>query len=184
MKRIILLIVIFVLGGLVGYSIGWFQYAGKAPISSGQSAAPSTASPTQTPTVKPTTPPSPVTPSSPVTSPSPVKNVNFDFAITAMSGTGLSRIVTAQVTNTGSTDAHNAWAKVEVFSQGASIKLSNNDFLRVDIGIIKAGAAVTKQVTLQFSVLDGLKITQSGAQLVLTIYSDENTQTFNYDYKP
>ena len=178
MKRIILLIVIFILGGLSGYSIGWFQYAGKAPISSGQSTPPPSTSPTQTPTVKPTTPPSLVT------SPSTNKNVNFDFAITDISGTGLSRTVTAQVTNTGSTDAHNAWAKVEVFSQGASIKLSNNDFLRVDIGIIKAGAAVTKQVTLQFSVLDGLKITQSGAQLVLTIYSDENTQTFNYDYKP
>ena len=178
MKRIILLIVIFILGGLAGYSIGWFQYAGKAPISSGQSTSPPSTSPTQTPTVKPTTLPSPVT------SPSPVNNVNFDFAITDISGTGLSRTVTAQVTNTGSTDAHNAWAKVEVFSQGARIKLSNNDFLRVDIGIIKAGAAVTKQVTLQFSVLDGLKITQNGAQLVLTIYSDENTQTFNYDYKP
>ena len=117
-------------------------------------------------------------------SPSPNKNVNFDFAITDINGTGLSRTVTSQVTNTGSTDAHNAWAKVEVFSQGASIKLSNSDFLRVDLGIIKAGTAVTKQVTLQFSLLDGLKITQSGAQLVLTIYSDENTQTFNYDYKP
>ena len=173
MKRIILLIVIFALGGLVGYSIGWFQYAGKAPISSGQSTSPPSTSPTQTPVAKTATPP-----------PSPNKNVNFDFAITDISGTGLSRTVTAQVTNTGSADAHNAWAKVEVFSQGASIKLSNNDFLRVDIGIIKAGAAVTKQVTLQFSVLDGLMITQGGAQLVLTIYSDENTQTFNYDYKP
>jgi hypothetical protein len=32
-----------------------------------------------------------------------------------VSGTGLSRTVTAQITNVGTADAHNVWAKVEVF---------------------------------------------------------------------
>ncbi len=169
MKRIILVIGIFVLVvlvGLVGYSNGWFHKTVEAPVSSAQSTSPLTTPPTI------------------VTAPSPNKNVNFGFAITAVTGTGLSRTVTAQVTNTGSADAHNAWAKVEVFSQGARVRLSNNDFLRVDVGTIKAGTTVTEQVVLQFTLLDGLKITQSGAQFVMTIYSDENTQVFNYDYKP
>ncbi len=142
------------------------------------SASPSSPSPTTAPTIAP---PVPSPPPSPTVTPTVV---NFEMVVTGVSGSGLSRTVTAQVTNTGSSDAHAAWAKVEVFSQGQRIQLSGQDYLRVDIGTVKAGATATAQVTLSFSVFDGLKIQQNGAQFLLTIYSDERTQTLTYDYKP
>ena len=90
----------------------------------------------------------------------------------------------AQLTNTGKDDTHNVWAKVEVFSQESRIKLSGEDFLRVDVGLLKNGAAVTKQVPIEFSLMDGLKISQNGARLVLTMNSDEKTQELYDDYQP
>ena len=101
-----------------------------------------------------------------------------------VSGTGLSRTVSAQVTNTGTADANNVWIKSEVFSQQQKIQLSGQDALRVDIGAIKAGTTITSQANLSFSLLDGLRIQQNGARFVLTVNSDERTQTLNYDYTP
>ena len=114
----------------------------------------------------------------------PMPNVDFQIAVTSVSGTGLSRTVTAQITNTGNADVHNVRAKVEVSSRGKGIKLCGRDFLTVDIGTIKAGMTATAHVTLSFNFLDGLKIQQNGAQFVLIIYSYEHTQTLTYDYKP
>ena len=54
----------------------------------------------------------------------------------------------------------------------------------MDISILKGGISVTKQVSIKFSILDGLKISQNGARLVLTVNSDENTQELLYDYQP
>lgn len=56
--------------------------------------------------------------------------------------------------------------------------------MRVDIGTLEAGAVVTRQVKLTVAAFDALKIARNGAKLVLTVYSDEHTQTFSYDYKP
>jgi hypothetical protein len=39
----------------------------------------------------------------------PTADVKLEPVITNVSGTGLSRIVTTQIVNTGSSDAHNAW---------------------------------------------------------------------------
>lgn len=106
------------------------------------------------------------------------------MAVTEVSGTGFTRTVTAKVTNTGNVDAHNAWGKVEVFSQGQRIKLSGQDSARVDVGTIKAGVTATAQVTLSFGLADGLKIQQNGADVQFTINSDEGTQTLTYQYQP
>ena len=125
-------------------------------------------------------PPSP-TPSIP---PSQNGEVKFEFAVTDISGSGLSRTITAQVTNTGDIDAHNVWGKVEVSSQGSMIKLEGKEFLRIDAGTITSGDTVTIEVTLSFGLTDGLKISQNGATFMLTIYSDESTETFSYDYSP
>ncbi len=111
-------------------------------------------------------------------------NVEFEFNITGVSGEGLSRTISAQLTNSGTDDAHNVWAKVEVFSQDSRIKLSGEDFLRVDFGTLKGGTAVTKEVNIKFGIMDGLKISQNGARFVLTVNSDENTQELYYDYQP
>jgi hypothetical protein len=110
--------------------------------------------------------------------------VQFSVGVTEISGSGLSRTVTALLGNTGTADAHNTWAKIEVFSSGNRIKVNGNDFARVDIGTLAAGSVVTKQVTLSFGLLDAPRLLQNGAQVVLTLTSDEATQTINYDYTP
>lgn len=111
-------------------------------------------------------------------------DVRFQFAVSDISGSGLSRTGTSQLSNTGSSDAHNVWAKVEVFCQGSRVKVSGQDYLKEDIGILKAGETVTREVTLSFSVFDGLKISNNGARFILTVYSDEHTETLSYDYQP
>lgn len=141
-------------------------------------------SPPSNPAPQPAPSPGPAPAPSPEPAPSPGGEVNFSFAITDITGSGLSRTVTAQVANTGSADAHNVWAKVEASSGGSRVKLSGQDYLRVDIGTLKAGETITRQLALSFSIADGLKISQQGVHLALTIFSDENSGTFSYDYKP
>ena len=125
-------------------------------------------------------------PASPTPSISPSQNgeVKFELAVIDISGSGLSRTITAQVTNTGNTDAHNVWGKVQVFSQDSLIKLGGKEFLRVDVGTIATGDTLTTEPTLSFGLTDGLKISQNGVTVVLTIYSDELTETFSYEYSP
>jgi hypothetical protein len=142
-------------------------------------------SPIPTPSQVPQPIPSPNPPSSiPSIPPSQNGEVKFEFAVTDISGSGLSRTITAQVINTGDIDAHNVWGKVEVVSQGSRIKLEGKEFLRIDVGTITSGDTVTTEVTLRVGLTDGLKISQNGATLVLTIYSDELTQTFPNEYSP
>ncbi|MFC1861241.1 hypothetical protein ACFLYL_03070 [Chloroflexota bacterium] len=130
--------------------------------------------------------PEPVSEPEPEPEPPPVtaKEVKFEFAVTGISGSGLSRNISTQLINTGNTDAHNAWAKVEVFSQDTRIKLGGADSLRVDIGTLKAGNLVVKDVLLDFSLMDGLKMQQNGAKFTLTVYSDEKTEILYYEYTP
>ena len=79
----------------------------------------------------------PLTTTSPSVSqtPLPADEVKFDFVMKGITGAGLSRTVTALLTNTGNTDAHNVWGQLEGFSGGGSIKLNGEDFLRIDGGI-------------------------------------------------
>lgn len=128
--------------------------------------------------------PSPTPQPSPTsTSTVPAANVNFQVLVTGVTGTGLSRTVSAQITNTGTADAHNVWLKLEVFSQGVRITVNGQDYVRVDIGTLKTTATIAEQVTISVGVLDALKIATGGATIVLTIYSDERTQTLSYDYR-
>jgi hypothetical protein len=110
--------------------------------------------------------------------------VTFEISITDISGSGLSRAVTAQVKNTGSADAHNAWIKVDVSSLGQRISLSGQDSLKLNIGTVKARSSITAKASLSLYLGDGLRVRQNGAQLLLTVTSDEHTQTLPYNYKP
>jgi hypothetical protein len=101
-----------------------------------------------------------------------------------MTGSGLTRTIVGQVTNTGTVDVHNAYSIIEVRSAGALVQVNGQNSTRVDMGTIKAGATVNPQSTITISLNDGMKIAQSGAQVTMTIYSDEHTQSFTYDYKP
>ena len=120
--------------------------------------------------------------SSPATSAE--EDVTFQFTISDVSGSGLSRTITSQLSNTGSSDAHNVWARLEVFCQESRVKVNGEDYLREDIGILKAGATAAREVTLGFNAFDGLRMSRNGARFVLTIYSDEHTEALFYDYQP
>jgi hypothetical protein len=154
------------------------------------SATPTSTYSTSTTTVSPptTTPiftPGPTKTTLPAQTGTPVPNdVNFVLNITGVTGENLSRTVTADITNTGSIDALNTYAKIEVFSRGKRIKLNGQDYLSEDLGTLKAGAPATAQITLTFNPLDAPIILTSGARLYLTIYSDQKTQNFSYDYVP
>ncbi len=110
-------------------------------------------------------------------------NVNFSLSINNFNVSGpTSGTVNAQVTNTGTVDAHNVWVKVEIIYQGSIVKIGGQDYLRKDLGTLAPGQTVTSQVTLSVSLTDGIKIAQNGATFRLTVYSDEKTQTMSYDY--
>ena len=181
MKIINVVVVVLALGAAAAYFLGLFPVTSQSSQDNEVKEVP-----TPTPTQEPAPMPSPTPPPIPSPSPSPstAKDVKFEFAVTEISGSGLSRIISAQLTHIGTDDAHNVWGKVEVFSQESRIKLSGKDYLRIDIGTLKAGANITKEVTLEFSILDGLKMQQNGAKFMLTVYSDENTETLHYDYNP
>ncbi|MBI2908962.1 MAG: hypothetical protein HYX92_15070 [Chloroflexi bacterium] len=117
--------------------------------------------------------------------PSPVRpEVEFDVSITEVSGAGLTRTLSARIANVGRADAHRVWLKLEATSGGAAIKLGGQDYLREDIGALKAASSIQRRVTLSVSPLDGLKVAGNGLRFVLTVYSDERTQTFSYEYRP
>lgn len=184
MRNVIITIVVVALIGLAAaYFLGAFK-TGAPPASTPPltTAAVLPASPSHSPTFSPP-PYLTITPTTPP-SPSATANVTFGLAITGITGSGFSRTVTADISNSGTTDAHNITAKVEVFSAGSRIQISGKDYLTVDIGTLKAGMSVTKQVAMDFGMFDGIKMQQNGAQFVLTVTSDEKTQTFNYDFKP
>jgi hypothetical protein len=121
---------------------------------------------------------------SPTTTTSTGNDVNFVLNINSVSGTDFSRRISAELINTGTNNAQNTWVKVEVFSGGNKIKIKGEDFLRKDIGTLKAGMSTIQQVTLSFSPFDAAKLLLNGAAFNLTICSDQKTQTFSYDYKP
>ncbi|MDP2917391.1 MAG: hypothetical protein Q8O16_05615 [Dehalococcoidia bacterium] len=128
----------------------------------------------------PTTPAPALPPGAPPT----MKVGIFEFTIKEMGGSGLSRTITAQITNTSTSDANNVQVKMEVFSQQQRIMLSGQDYLMEDLGTVKAKTSVTRQINISLSLADGMKVAQGGgARFVLTVSSDKGTETLNYDYK-
>lgn len=111
-------------------------------------------------------------------------NVNFSLNIIGISGSGLTRTVSGEIWNTGTSDAHNAWVKIEVSTGGKKIQINGQDFIRKDLGTIKARTSITDQINLTFSLMDAPTLLSNGATVTMTIYSDEKTQSMTYDYKP
>ncbi len=112
------------------------------------------------------------------------KAVNFGLQIPDVSGDGLTRTITGEITNSGNLDAHNVKGKIEVFSNGKLVQINGQSYITRELGTIKAGQTVTTQIDLTFGIFDGMSISQNGATVNLEIASDEATQTLKYDYKP
>jgi hypothetical protein len=154
--------------------------AASSPLPKSSAAA---AVPTPTPAAVASPAPAtlPVT-SAPAVTSAPQANVNFSLNVASVTTSGLSATVNAQLTNTGTSDAHNVQAKVEVISQGSKVNVTGDTAL--NLGTIKAGETVTRQAVFNFSLFDAPKLMQNGATFNLIISSDEKTQTLTYDYHP
>jgi hypothetical protein len=111
-------------------------------------------------------------------------DVNFSLNILDVSGADLSRTVTAQLLNKGSIDATNCWVNIEVFSSGSRIKINGEEYQRIDLGTLKAGEPSVTQVQMSFSMFDAPRMIKNGVNFNITLYSDQKTQTFSYDYQP
>ncbi len=142
-------------------------------------------------TVATASPSPPESQTSPVAvSPAPTRTplkppaVSFSLSISSMTGSGFSRTVSAVIKNTGSADAHNTGLKVEAFYQGSKVKLGGQDSIQQTLGTLKAGESRPLQAVLSFSLTDGARILENGARFVITISSDEKTQTLDYSFTP
>jgi hypothetical protein len=128
---------------------------------------------------------SPTLTSSPISPAATVGQATFEISISSVTGTGLSRTITAQITNTGSVDAHNVRIKIEVSSGGSRVQLNGQDsYQSSNLGSLKAGATISPQATVSINPIDGLRVSQSGAQVIATIYSDDGTQSLSYNFGP
>jgi len=199
MRKVLVVIVSLVVVLLgVAYFSGWFSsstsgggtVSGPAPIGGTSGTAAQTTAATQTATATQTTPPATTTRSAPAaatalpTTSEEVPYVKFDFVITDISGSGFTRTVTAQISNTGNEDAHNVRGVVQVLQGDSIISINGEDSLTVEVGALPAGSAVTVEQTIKFGLLDGLKIQSNGAEFSVTLYSDEATQSFSEFYQP
>ena len=114
----------------------------------------------------------------------PAAAVNFSPRIVSIDGDDLTRTIKAQLANTGTADAHNVRARVEVYSQRTRIKINGRDYLEESLGTIRAGAVVDIEKTVTVSVMDSLKVLRDGASVRITVFSDEKNQSISYDYGP
>jgi len=111
------------------------------------------------------------------------EEVAFELSVISISGSGLSRTVDAQLVNTGNANAHNIKVKIEAFAGNFPIRLNGDNYIEIEAGTIAAGEAIFRQIELSVSVIDGLKITQQGLRIEMTISSDEYGFTQSYDYQ-
>jgi hypothetical protein len=130
--------------------------------------------------------PLPVPLSSAVSQPAPAetKKVDFGLAISGVSGSGLARKVSARITNTGTSDAHNTSLKVEAYSQGSRVKLGGKEYILQNLGTLKAGESQPVEADISFNITEGPRILKDGADFVITISSNEKILSLNYNYKP
>ena len=184
MKLIIGIILVIVVGGLITLGIIMLINGNASPQTVQTTPAQLSASPSTTgaPTSMPAATVNPTSSSLPGSSP----KVDFALQITKVSETGaLSRSITGEITNTGSSNAHNVICKVQIYSNGKLIKFNDGqDSVIAALGTIKAGQTVTTTVDLSFGLFDGLTLNQNGATVNLQISSDEKTQVLSYEYKP
>jgi hypothetical protein len=109
---------------------------------------------------------------------------NFILNVSDFTVNDFSANITALFTNQGSDDAHNVQAQVQATSEGSAVKINGNDVFVIALGTIKAQQTISAKTTLSFNLLDGLKVTNSGATFNLLLISNEKTQGFSYYYRP
>jgi len=123
---------------------------------------------------------------SPTPTPPPTRtaDVRFEFAVSGVTGSGLTRTITAQLTNSGTADAHNVWVKAEAFYARGTRQAEWPGLL--------ARRRRDRQVGRNRDTRNHGEYWRPGraqghaerATFTLTVYSDEATQALNYEYRP
>ena len=144
--------------------------------------APVSVTPTPLPSAPAATPVPAVQP--PAATPVPaIQPVDFQLRIAKVEETGLtSRRMTAEMTNTGDSDAHNVSVKLEVSSRGKRIAVNGQDAVTVAVGTIGARQMVSRAIDVSFSLTDGFTIQQQGAEFLVTVTSTEKTSALRFTY--
>lgn len=202
----LIVVLLLALLGVAGYALGCWPFPARAPAAT----APATVTLTVPTTIYTGAPPagttsagtSPLPPTSsapgatsapPPTAPTstsgtstqpPNTGVSFEMAVTSVAGSGLDYTVTARLTNSGTADAHDVQARVELFAGSDRIKINGQDFIQEDLGTLAAGQSVERQERLTISATDALRILVGGGNVTvkLTVSSTERTQQVSYDY--
>ncbi|GBD11258.1 hypothetical protein HRbin23_00911 [bacterium HR23] len=138
-----------------------------------------TPTPTPIPTPTPTPSPRPGVPPTPTSIPP-----RLEVRIVQVTGSGLARIVTAQVLNTGGSEATGVYAVAQFFAGATQVQVNGQDALRVEVGRVGAGQRVERTVEVRFSLLDGLRLQRSGGRVVLTVYADQGTWRYEEAFQP
>lgn len=104
-----------------------------------------------------------------------------DFQLTfQISGSGFGRTVNASLTNTGTVNAHNVTATLQLWAGSSRIKVNGQDMLVEDLGDLVAGATVSRTINITVSFLDGIKLQSSGGTITVDVVSDEGSKQFQF----
>jgi hypothetical protein len=116
----------------------------------------------------------------------PSSGVTFKIEITSVAFSGLNVNVGVRLTNSGSVDANNVQAKVELFSGSVRVKINGQDFIQENLGTLSAGQSLDQQENLSISATDAVALLMGGGNVTikLTISSDEGTQQISQNYHP
>lgn len=111
------------------------------------------------------------------------QDVKFTPAITGITGSGLTRTVTAQLTNTGNITTHNTRVQVKAFCDDKVVKLNGMESITLNVDIIKAGETLIRSLPVSLSPFAAVKLARNGGRLEFTITSDEGSETVNYELR-
>lgn len=92
----------------------------------------------------------------------------------------------AQLTNTGGQDAHNIRAIIQAKakSNGALLKLNNQDAMTLDLGSVGLGQSreINLPLAMQVATSTAMDLQQHGLYFEVRVISDETQNTFTYNY--
>ena len=107
------------------------------------------------------------------------------MAIMGVALSGLDLTVSARFTNSGTADAHNVQARVELFSGNQRVKINGQDYMQDSLGALAIGQVLERQEKLSLTAGDLIALlTGSKVTIKLAVSSDEITQEISYDYSP
>ncbi len=113
------------------------------------------------------------------------EGVNFEASFSDLTGSMFDYTAKARLTNTGTADAHNVQARVELlFGQDQHLRMNGQDYLLEDIGTLAAGQSFERQEKIALDSGDAISAWLSGGKVTvrITVTSTERTQVITYDY--